>query len=803
MKKLTDSIRFKEILPHLLILFGFVIISLALFYPVLSGKKLIQSDIQQYKGMSKQLKESRENGKELYWIDNAFGGMPTYQLGAKYPFDFLTPIHRLFQSLPHPTFLVFLYFLGCYVLLLSMRIPIKYAVVGALAYGLSTYLLIIIQVGHNTKAQALGYLPFVLAGVQLIFRGKYFWGFALSTLAIGLQIRANHYQMTYYLLLLLLIFGLVQFWVYYKKGTLIDLFKKAGIFIAAGILALGLNATALLTTSEYTKFSTRGKSELTLSVTGEPLESRTGLSYDYITEYSYGIFESLSLIAPRIQGGGSRENLGTTSKAYEYLIKQGVSHGQAKEFSHNVPTYWGNQPILEAPAYVGIIVIFLALLSLFLGWSSQKRWLFFGIILSLALSWGKNFSFLTQLFIDYVPFYSKFRAVSSIQVILEFAFPVLAVLGLYEFFEVKKKERIKALKNTTLCFAILGVILFLVKSILPFESNMDSYYSQVFGPELMQQIYKDRKSVYSQDVWRLLLYVGAISIILWLYLKEKFKANWALGLIFLLLIIDLGSISNRYLNRDLFTSKSRANVPFIATKADLAIQRDTSHYRVYEPALRLAGARTSYFHNAVGGYHGAKPRRYEEIFDLFEQTRREEILNILNVKYILYESEEGVKPLLNPEALGNAWFTQELIHTESPDETYQMMSTIDFSKQTVTEDTSAKELKTMYSLDTLAKLILVKKSPDFLRYESNSSNDGFAIFSEIYYPSGWEAYIDGVQHRHFNVNYILRGMSIPKGEHIIEFKFNPPLISVGSKIQLTAFCVFLGLLVLGIKKRLT
>ena len=802
MKKLIESIQLNKILPHLAIVFGFVLVSLAVFYPVIQGKKLLQSDIQQYKGMSKQLQDARKEGKELYWIDNAFGGMPTYQLGAKYPFDFLTPIHKIFQLLPHPTFLVFLYLLGCYLFLLSMRVPMKYAVFGALAYGLSTYLLIIIQVGHNTKAQALGYLPFVLAGVQWVFRKKYFWGFTFSTFAIALQIRANHYQMTYYLLLLLLVFGIVQLWQYYKNNALVDLSRKVGVLAAAGILALGLNATALMATSEYAKFSTRGKSELTLSATAEPVAIRSGLSYDYITQFSYGVFESLNLIAPRIQGGGSREDLGTSSEIYEYIIKQGASRQQAKGFSENVPTYWGDQPILEAPAYVGVVVVFLALLALFLGWNAHKRWLFFGILLSLMLSWGKNFSFLTQFFIDYVPMYNKFRAVSSIQVLLELAFPVLASLGLYEFFKATKEVQIEALKKTIFSFLGLAITLFLVKGMLSFQGASDSYYSQAMGPELMQQIYKARKAVYTEDIIRLLVFVIVSGGILWVFALKKLKSNSALALVVLLLLIDLGGISNRYLNRDLFTTKSRSQTAFNPSNADRLILKDTSRYRVYESGLRLAGARTSYFHDAVGGYHGAKPRRYQEVFELFETLQREEILNILNVKYVLYESEEGgLKPLMNPENLGNAWFVENLTHTASPDETYQKLATIDFSKEAVSESILIKDIPINYVSDSLATITLTEHQPGLLRYTTQASENSFAVFSEMHYPSGWIATIDGIEQPHYNVNYILRGMVIPKGEHLIEFTFDPPVVRLGGRIQWISLLVFMSLFAFGARSK--
>jgi len=803
MKKLISLNQLKNLLPHLAVVVGFIVVSFAVFYPVLQGKKLIQSDIQQYQGMSRQLQDSRKEGKELYWIDNAFGGMPAYQLGAKYPFDFLTPIHKLFQTLPHPTFLVFLYLLGCYLFLISMRFPMKYAVFGALAYGLSTYLLIIIQVGHNTKAQALGYLPFVLAGVQWIFRKKYFWGFAFSTFAIALQIRANHYQMTYYMLLFLLIFGFVQVLEHYKNTELKDLYTKVGVLAAAGILALGLNATALMATSEYAKFSTRGKSELTLSATGKPVEIRSGLSYDYITEYSYGVFESLNLIIPRIQGGGSGEDLGTSSELYEYLVKEGVSKQQAKGFSENAPTYWGDQPILEAPAYVGVVVVFLALLALFLSWNNNKRWLLFGIILSLTLSWGKNFSFLTQFFIDYVPMYSKFRAVSSIQVILELAFPVLATIGLYEYFQASKKVRNKALIITAFSFLGLGLFLLIIKGFHSFEGISDSYYKQVFGAEIMQQVYYARKAIYTEDINRLFLFVTLTGGTLLAFTYNKLKANVALGIVFLLMLIDLGGISNRYMNRDLFQNKSRSKNAFTMTVSDQAILNDTTRYRVYEAGLRLTGARTSYFHNAIGGYHGAKPRRYQEVFELFTTLQREEILNILNVKYVLYENDEGgLKPLMNPENLGNAWFVENLEITNSPDQTYQKLATIDFAKTAVSESELVKDLPKAYALDSQASIILTNNEPGNLKYKSSSSKDAFIVFSEMHYPEGWIAKIDGVEQPHFNVDYILRGMAVPKGTHSIEFVFDPPVVRLGGSIQWISFLVLMSLMAFGIRNQI-
>ena len=351
MKKLNSSINLKALGVHLGVGFLFALLSLAVFYPLLQGKQLFQSDTAQYSGMARQLQESRQdNDEELYWIDNAFGGMPTYQLGAKYPNDILTPLHKVFRLLPHPSHLLFLYLIGAYVFLLNIGQEKKYAILGALAYGLSTYLLIIIQVGHNTKAQALGYLPFVLAAIHYIFSKKSLWGIVFGAIAMGLQIRANHYQMTYYMLLLMALYVGFQAWQYYQSKEFKTFYYASLRLIIAGGMAIALNATSLLATAEYTQFSTRGENELTLDANGLPLEQGSGLSYDYITQYSYGIFESFNLLVPRIQGGGSSEDLGTSSGIYQNLIQRGVSRQQAAQFVANVPTYWGNQPILEAPA---------------------------------------------------------------------------------------------------------------------------------------------------------------------------------------------------------------------------------------------------------------------------------------------------------------------------------------------------------------------------------------------------------------------------------------------------------------------
>ena len=804
MKKLNSDINLKELGVHLGIGLLFVLLSLAMFYPLLQGKQLFQSDTAQYSGMARQLQESREkSGEELYWIDNAFGGMPTYQLGAKYPFDVLTPLHKVVRLLPHPSYLLFLYFLGAYVFLLSIGQPKKYAVLGALAYGLSTYLLIIIQVGHNTKAQALGYLPFVFAAVHYIFSNKSLWGIVFGGLAMAMQIRANHYQMTYYMLLLMGLYVGFQAWQFYQAGKLKPFLQSALRLTLAGVLAVALNATALLATSEYTQFSTRGKSELTQDASGLPLEKRSGLSYDYITQYSYGIFESFNLMVPRIQGGGSGEDLGSSSAIYKDLIQRGASRQQAAQFAANVPTYWGDQPILEAPAYIGIVVVFLAVLALFFPLTLLKKWLCAGIVLSLLLSWGKNFDFLTRLFIDYFPLYSKFRAVSSIQVILEFCFPILAILGLKAFFDHPKATAKNALKKTLYLFGGVLLSLYLAKGVLSFQGPNDSYYSSVFGPQLMQMVFEARKDIYTADLIRALVFVLLVAGMLYAFLFDKLRKQIAFIGIGLLLFIDLLQISNRYLDRDLFVPPSRVKRAFVSTAQDRAIMNDPGYFRVYEPSLGLQGARTAYFHNAIGGYHGAKPRRFEELIDLFQQKQHEPILNILNVKYILYDNEEGAPQALeNPANLGAAWLVSSLSPKADPDQVYQAMTTTDFASTAIVEGENL-SLPLSFVKDSLARIDLVENAPNEKVYAFKSRQAAFAVFSEMYYEKGWVATIDDQESEIYAVNYVLRGLEIPAGEHRIRFTFTPKVVALGSGIQLVAIVLLLLLIAGSVWQSLT
>ena len=791
-----------SILYHAGVVLGFALVALLFYYPLLSGKTLLQSDIRQYQGMSRQLQEHREaTGEETYWIDNAFGGMPTYQLGAKFPADVLQPIYSFFRILPRPAHILFLYLLGVYLVLLILKNPWPVALFGSLAFGFSTYLLIILQVGHNTKALAVSFFPFVFGGVLLLLQKRWFWGVLLSSLALGMQIRANHYQMTYYLLMLLGVLVLVYGYHSLKNKQTKSFLQSLGALIASGILALGFNATPLLATAEYTDFSTRGKSELKQNADGSPKEQSTGLDFDYITEYSYGIFESLNLIAPRVQGGGSSEDLGTKHGVYDFLIDNGASPNQAREFSKNVPTYWGEQPILEAPAYIGITVFFFALFGFFFSRGPLRTTLALGALFSLLLSWGKNLSFLTAFFVSYFPLYNKFRAVSSIQVVLEFCLPMLAAMGLFHVFYSTQKLELKRFLKIAAIPIVLFTLVLLTQGMLSFTGANDAYFKEIYGAALVSQIREARISIFQSDLFRGILFCVLLTSLIYLYQTKKIKRGLALTLVIGLLIIDLIGISNRYIDREAFVSKRFTNAPFRMTAADQALLQDQDRFRVYEPQLGLTGARTAYFHNALGGYHGAKPRRFEELFEAYSAQQNTGILDFLNVKYILYPEEESgeLKPLLNPNALGPAWMVSEIETKATLDALLEALKETDFKTTALVLDHELPaDFSKQYTLDSLAQITLSKAKPDQLTYRVQTTTPAFAVFSEMHYPKGWKATLDGKPVPIVNVNYVLRGVQIPANASVIEFRFEPAVIKQGTRLRWLSLGLFaISILVLG------
>lgn len=795
------KVSFKACIPHIGVMAVFALTALLYFYPVLQGKTIFQSDIAQYKGMAKERDDYRAStGTESYWTNSAFGGMPTYQLGAQYPHNYIKKLDGLIRFLPRPADYLFLYFLGFYLLLLCLSVEYRLAALGALAFGFSTYLIVILGVGHNAKAHALGYMPMVLGGVVLAFRQKYLLGFLLTAVALALEISANHYQMTYYGMLLVLVMGIVHFGYALKDRAVKPFFKSVGLLVLALALAIATNATALMATQEYAQWSTRGPSALTVASDGSPKPPSTGLDKAYITQYSYGLIESFNLFVPRLLGGSGSEDLGKHSKAYTYLTAQGYSPTQAMEFSRNLPLYWGDQPIVAAPAYLGAVVCFWFVLGLFLVRGRHKGWLLAGTILSLVLSWGKNVPVLTNIMIDYFPLYNKFRAVASIQVILELCVPILGILGLRELLHptVPASKKRKALQWSFLSCIGVGGLLFFLKGVFDFTGVQDNTYRSYFGDALMAMIQQDREAVYNKDLLRSLLYVTLAAAVLWGFIKKKLHRNGAILLLGLLLLCDLIGVDRRYVNAADFVPKSRVDNPFQATALDRSIQQDTAIYRVFDPQEGLNGARTSYFHHSLGGYHAAKPRRLQELFDYHLYQNNLEVLHMWNVKYIIQQDETGKRvPAINAEANGNAWFVQRLLPVASADEAIQQLGDFNSKAEAIVNTHTYPQLSPFtYTVDTSAAIAVVDYRPDSITYRSVNPSPGFAVFSEMYYPKGWKAYIDGHPVPHYRVNYTLRGLPIPAGEHEIVFTFAPKVVKTGSQVAWGS-AIVLGLLIIG------
>lgn len=796
---------FKKFLPHLLVLIGFVVISLAYFSPVLQGKQIFQSDIMHYIGMSKQQKDFKaDTGEETYWTNSAFGGMPTYQLGARYPHNYVKKLDAALRFLPRPADYLFIYFLGFYILLLVLKVDFKLAALGALAFGFSTYLIIILGVGHNSKAHAIAYMPLVLSGIVLTFKKKYILGFLLTAIALALEIGANHFQMTYYLMLLVLVLGIAYLVDAYRKQMLPHFFKSVGFMVIALILAIGLNATNILATQEYVKESTRGQSDLTINPDGTPKEVTSGLNRDYITEYSYGKAETFNLFIPRLYGGGNSEDVGKDSEIYQFFRKLGATPSQALQEAKNAPTYWGDQPIVEAPAYVGAVVLFLFVFALFLVRGRLKWWLVGGTILSLVLSYGKNLGFLTDFFIDYVPLYDKFRAVSSIQVILELCIPVLAIFGLVRLFNDfdKDEKKMKALKISVLIAGGLALVFLVFKSALfDFVGANDGYYRQVYGEYgegYVDALRADRQAFFTQDTLRTLILVLLSAGTMFMFLKKKLSETLVVVIFAALILFDLVGVDRRYVNTDNFVSAIEVNKPYQANAADKEILQDDGHFRVFDISTEGSRmpAKAAYFHNSLSGYHAAKLKRFDELYDFHISRNNMNVLNMLNTKYIIAEEQGQVFPYVNEDANGNAWFISELEKTDSANSEIRALDSLQTAIKAVTTDKALSSQR--FVVDSTSRISLTEYKPNYLKYISSNTNDGFAVFSEIYYGNGWQATIDGTETPIYKVNYTLRGLQIPAGTHEIAFTFKPQVVQTGSMISLISAIVFGLLLVSGL-----
>ena len=784
---------FKQIIPHIVSLSLFVVVALMYFNPVLNGKKISQSDITQHIGMAKEVNDFRKaTSEEPYWAESAFSGMPTYPIGTYFPNDYITSLDRFIRFLPRPADYLFLYFLSFYILLLAFKVDWKIAIVGSLAFGFSTYLIIIFGAGHNSKAHAIAYMPLVLAGIVFIFKKKYLLGFIVTSIATALEIKANHPQMTYYLLFAILILGVVELIDAIKKNKTKQFVTQSSIIIVAMLLAVGVNSSRLLATKEYADVSTRGKTALTINPDGTKKEVTTGLSKEYITQFSYGKAETFNLFVPRYMGGGTVESLDEKSNTYQYVSSIAGSK-QADGFTKQVYTYWGDQLIVEAPAYIGAVMLFLFFLGVFILKGKYKYWLVASSVFAILMSWGKNFQFLTNFFIDYVPLYNKFRAVSSFQVIAELCIPLLGFLAVREFFfsKIEKKQKQIALKKAL--YSSVGLIvvgLLYALGFSTFEGIRDASYSEYEG--LLDAVKADRLSMLYSDSFRSIVLIGVGFVVLWLFLKQQLKYTTSIIAFAVLILFDLVQVNLRYVNGDDFKEARAIDKPFKASTADLQILKDKSHYRVANFSTDpFQDGRTSYFHKSIGGYHAAKMGRYQDLIEFQLSKQNMQVYNMLNTKYFIIPGDNGgVIAQQNPDANGNAWFVKNINYVQTADQEIRALdSTQTKNIAIVNENNIYKKINFSLEVDSLAYIKLTEYSLNSLTYETSSKFDEFSVFSEIYYKNGWKSYIDGELQPYTNVNYVLRGMEIPKGEHIIKFKFEPSVIKTGSIISLISYAL--------------
>ncbi|MBS1681918.1 MAG: YfhO family protein [Bacteroidetes bacterium] len=790
MKKINFT---KDIAPHAVAALVFMLVTMLFFNPIFFDHKVIeQHDIQQFKGSSKSITDYREaTGSEALWAPSMFSGMPAYLVSLRWsdgPVVWVKKIMSVF--LPHPINNIYVAFLCYYILLLSFRVRPYLAIAGALAFGLSSYVIIGLGAGHNARIGAIAFMPLVMAGIHLAFTKKRLLGFAVTALGLALHLRENHLQITYYLILIVIGYGLVQLIYAYHEKQLKDFAINLVILIPASVIAAGTFFGQFWAITEYTKYSIRGPSELT-KPNAEP--AKDGLSKSYAFEYSNGILEPMTLIIPDFYGGSSSTFfvMDQQSNTYQALVNSGDNQ-TANQLANYTSAYWGSQSA-TAPYYAGAIIVFLFVLGVLL---AEKKWLWWLLplsVLGIVLSWGENFSSFNYLMFDYFPGYNKFRSVTFALIIILFAMPLLGLLGLEKFLETgdnketKKKLLIALAATGGLCLAIFlfsGMIGFLREG----ESQLPAWF--------VKALQTDRRSLLRADALRSFGFILPVFVVLYFNLNKRISEIGFYAFLIFLVAMDLSRVDKRYFTKDKFQRKNE-NAFFALSGADEAVLKDKGYYRVYNLQESWSqSARASYYHHSLGGYHGAKLRRYQDLYDscLSKETRKfyldaqqnkidftdYSVLNMLNTKYIMY-GPEATNILINPSADGNAWFVKEAAQVKSPAEELKKVGEVN-TKNVAVIDVSKFQIPN-FEFDSTSTITLQEFTPPYLKYESQSATDGLAVFSEIYYPKGWHAFIDGAETEILRADYVLRALKIPQGKHTIEFKFEPKPYTVGNKIS--------------------
>ena len=813
----------KKILPDLIAIALFAVLSFAYFFPAdLDGRILFQHDSSAGVGAGQEATEYYEaTGERTRWTNSLFGGMPTYQIAPSYdttqPLNWVEKAYRLF--LPEYVQLTFILMLGFYILMRAFGMSAWLSALGGIIWAFSSYFFILISAGHIWKFITLAYIPPTIAGMVLVYRGKWLWGSVLTALFVALQIKSNHVQMSYYFLFVMLFMAIAYGVEAYKAKQFPRFWKATGVLVVAGLIGVAANLSNLYHTYSYSKETMRGKSELVFE--GDAAQqTSSGLNRDYITQWSYGIGETWTLLVPNFKGGAS-----VPLAANETAMKK------ANPLYSNIYTqltqYFGEQPMTSGPVYVGAFVLFLFILGCFIVKGPMKWALLGATIFSILLSWGKNFMPLTDFFIDFVPMYNKFRAVSSILVIAEFTIPLLAILALKRIFDepsVLKQTRNGLIVSTILTFGVALILWiwpsFMGSGFIPTQEMqmLQNALSPNDLAPLVSNMSEMRAAMVSADALRSMEIIAIGLAILYFFIIGKLKKTYTIGAIALLCLVDMWGVNKRYLNDEQFVPNSIKRTTFVQTPADKHIlQDDALDYRV----LNLTGStfnenNTSYWHKSIGGYHAAKLRRYQEMIDhhispeieaayneiaqasgVMEEVdgSKFNVLNMLNTKYFVLPAGRNGEaiPIQNPYAYGNAWFVKNVNYVANANEEIETLYDIN-PRETAVVDKRFKETLngiTTTNTDSLASITLTSYSPNHLVYETTNENDGIAIFSEIYYPDGWQVTIDGQPATLARANYILRALHLPAGKHVVEMKFDPQSLHLTEGIAYGALVLLL------------
>lgn len=810
----------KKWLPDVLAVVLFALISFAYFFPAdIEGKILYRHDSAASKGLGREMAEYKaQTGEVTRWMNSVFSGMPTYQSAPEYTstkgVQGALSVYHLF--LPENVWYVFAYLLGFYILLRAFDFRQSLAVLGSIIWAFSTYFLIIIAAGHIWKVMALAYLPPMIAGVVLSYRGKYLWGFIVTAIFSAFEVNANHVQMTYYFLFVILFMIIAYLVDAIRKKELARFGKATAVCAAGAVIGICLNLSNLYHTWEYSKETMRGKSELVKKDVAN--QTSTGLDRDYITQWSYGIDETWTLLVPNTKGGASVPLVES-----ETAMKH--ADPNFAPIYQQLGQYWGEQPGTQGPVYVGAFVLMLFILGLFIVKGPMKWALLAATVLSILLAWGKNFMPFTNFFIDYVPMYAKFRTVASILVIAEFSIPLLAMLALKKIVD-EPEILTKRIKTVYLSFGLTGgiAILFALFPTLFFSDFISSNemkalmtLPQEYVNPVIDNLRDMREAVFTADCWRSALVVVIGTLCLLLFKARKLKANYMVGAIIVLCLIDLWQVNKRYLNNDMFVPKSEREAPIQETETDRIILQDKTdlgNYRVLNLASNTFNENeTSYFHNSIGGYHAAKLRRYQDMIDMYIAPEMGSlmqavaqaggdmskvngdsifpVLNMLNARYFILPLQDGqTVPVQNPYVYGPAWYVDNLTYVDNANAEIERVGKMDIRHEAVADKRFEAQLKTAVKQDSTSVVKLTSYMSDRLTYDVNSSKGGVIVFSEVYYP-GWTATVDGQPVELGRVNYLLRAVNVAPGKHKIELAFHPKSVTTTETIAYVAYAVLL------------